>query len=257
MPTALSVWLDAYPAGLRDALDRAAAQGFTAVEPNAARPDFDPRSFGASARRHLQKYLRDLGLRFDTIALQHPGGGLVDPARADERLAQFRQTLALCRDLGVARASIRVAGLADPATAGSAAELLAEVADQADRTGILTHVYAPQDPPAKLTECIARLGCPHLALGLDTAQGLPHELAAGVTGLLGQLYLRDVQRSGDRATEVPLGQGDVDFRAWLAALAGAERSPLLVVRREPGPGVDALRRGREYIQSLLPAEPHA
>jgi len=63
---------------------------------------------------------------------------------------------------------------------------------------------------------------------------------------IGTAYLRDVQHRGGQLVEVPCGQGVVDF----AAILGGAGDAVLVIRRDAGAGIDALRPGREYIESL-------
>ena len=56
---------------------------------------------------------------------------------------------------------------------------------------------------------------------------------------------------GERVEEVPFGQGVVDFRALLAQVAAGPTDARLIVRHDGAGGVDALRQGREYMESLV------
>ncbi len=248
----LAAWLDSYRAGLREGLQTAAEQGFGLVQAGAATGELEPSGFSRSARRHLRRYLEDLGLRLDALALEYPGAGLAEPAHADQRVDQLKRTLELCADLRVPRTIVTLSGFDQPRTADLAQELLGVVADLADRFGIQTAVNSRTDPLEDSAGRVRRTGCRHLHLALDAAYLRNDEIqrVAQVADRIGTIHLRDVRRSGDQFQEVPFGQGEVDFRALLAQLeAGA--GPPLVLRHDGPAGVDVLGRGREYIRALI------
>jgi len=248
----LAAWLDSYRTDLKSALGRAAADQYRWVEANFAGEELDPRRFDASARRHLKRYLRDLGLSLDGLVLELPGRGLADPACADARLDRFRRGLEMCAHLGVRRAGVTLSGFQDDRSQPLACELLDVVADLADRVGVQVAVHTGTEPPQAAAEAIRRLDCPSLRLDLDTAHLLPAGPdVASWAGLAGAAWVRDLRRVGARVEEVPFGTGEVDFGAFLKLLDAADFSGPLVVRRDsPGAGVDALREGREYIEAL-------
>jgi sugar phosphate isomerase/epimerase len=248
----LAAWLDSYGAGLRGGLDLAAGQGYALVHADAARGELEPRQFPGSARRHLRRYLVDLGLQMDGLALDYPGLGLADPAYADQRVEQLKYLLEMCVDLRVPQAVVSLSGLADPRTAPLARELLGVVGDLADRCGIDVAVREPDSLPGLAAEQVRALGCPRLGIALDTAQLAPEPQAATpVADLVRAVYLRDVRRGAGGFEEVAFGQGEVDFRALLARLDAAHTGASLVVRHAPEGGVDGLRQGREYMHSLI------
>jgi sugar phosphate isomerase/epimerase len=111
------------------------------------------------------------------------------------------------------------------------------------------------DPDGLSDEALAemrRLACPQLRVTLDTATTPGGaERFASLADVLGNVYLRDVRRSGGQFEEVAYGQGEVDFAGLLAQVAAARPDAALVLRRDGPGGVDALREGREYIRSLL------
>ncbi len=248
MSLRLSAWLPSYQRELRAALTCAAEQRYHLVHASTATPDLDPGALGASARRHLRKYLSGIGLSLDALAVDLPGAGLADPARAEERLHLFRETLALCADLGVRRAGVTVGGVTSAQGGELARELLGEVASQSDRFDITTSVLDPDADPTRLAEQIGRLGCRTLRSAVDTARlagAVPTSLAG-----VGVVYLRDVRRQGAQLEEVPYGHGAVDLRAVLAWPEVTAQEAALVVRHDGPAGVDALRQGRDYMQTL-------
>jgi sugar phosphate isomerase/epimerase len=253
-PVPVAAWIDSYRRGLREALSAAREDGFALLAANTVATELDPRDFSHSARRHLARHLRDLGLSLDVLAAEFPGAGLADPQRADERLERFRATLEMCAELGVPRAAVYVGGLTDPQTRPLAEQLLAASAELADRFSVRTAVRGEGAALGELAECLRRLDCPALGLSLDSAELLsgPKDLLARVVPRAVAVYLRDVRRAGQRVEEVPYGRGEVDFRTLLGHLdAGGFGGPLVIRREAEGLPVDALRQGREYVASLL------
>lgn len=247
----LAAWLAAYPLDFKNALNAARHDAFRSVHADTLRADFQPQDFSHSARRHVLRYLRDLGMTLDAITAAFPGRGLADAALTEQRLAHLRATVELCTDLGVGSSLVTVSGFADPATAGLAHEVLAATADLADRAGVQLAIQSA-DAPETVAEQIARVGCPNLALAVDTAHtGRPAALSAS-GGRIGAVHLRDVRHTGDRVEEVPFGTGEVDFARVLADLGEAAYSGAFVVRRDAANApVDAMRQAREYVVSLL------
>jgi sugar phosphate isomerase/epimerase len=248
----LAAWLDSYRVGLREGLEAAAGQGYRFVQANSAGREFDPREFSASARRDLGKYLQNMGLQLDALALDYPGVGLADPTAASERVDRLRAMLDLCVALRVPRAAVSLSGFEDARTGPLARELLGVVADLADRAGVDASISGGADAPAVTAAQVRLLGCPRLHVALDTARlpGTPDAVIA-VADTVGAVTLRDVRRAGEQYVEVPFGEGDVDFVALLGQLQAAPVAASLVVRHDAAGGVDVLKQGREYMASLF------
>lgn len=247
----LAAWLDSYGVVLRDSLRVAASQGYRLARANTASGELDPRAFTDSARRHLRKYLRDIGLQLDGLSLHYAGAGLADAATAAERLARLKGTLELCAALDVRHAGVSLGGFDDPRSAGLAREMVGEVADLADRIGVRTAILVPAGAWESAGAHVRRLGCPALRLAVDTAALPSADALAAAADLLGDVHLRDVRPVGERVEEVPFGQGVVDFRALLAQVAAGPTDARLIVRHDGAGGVDALRQGREYMESMI------
>lgn len=255
MPAHASVaaWIDSYRRGLRDGLTAAREDGFARIAANTAGTELDPGNFTHSARRHLARHLRDLGLKLNILAAEFPGAGLADRRRADERFERFRATLEMCAEMGVPLAAVNVGGLADAQSRPLAEQVLAATAELADRFGVRTAVRGDAAALSELAECVRKLDCPALGLSLDSAELRAREdLLERVAPLVGAVFLRDVRRVGDGLEEVPYGRGEVDFGALLGNLdAGGYAGPLVIRREAEAVPVDALRQGREYVASLL------
>lgn len=247
----IGAWLDSYRQDLRSALEHAVRDGFRVIQANTVASELDPTAFGASARRHFKNHLTNLGLRLDGLGAEFAGRGLLDPQSADERLAHLLRTLEMSAQLGVPRATVRLAGLDDPRARGLAEQLLPVIADAADRSGVQVAVHAGTEGLMTAAELLRRLRAPHVGLGVSTAALAPGA-APGLADLLADVQLRDVRRVDDQVEETPFGDGEVDFRRILGDLEAAEYRAALTVRRlSPAAGVDALRQAREYVAAQM------
>lgn len=247
----LAAWLDSYRLPLKDALRVAREQGYRSLYGNSAGAELAPQELSGSARRHLAKYLRDIGARLDGLQPEFAGAGLAEPALAERRLALLADTLAMAADLGTRRAAVNIGGLAGEQPTPLALEMLREAADLSDRCGIALAIHDPAADPERLAERIAALGCPTLGVALDSAATPAISAAGALQSHIASVALRDARRTAGGVEETAWGAGGVDFRGWLAALDAAEYDGPLVIRRDGATaGVDAMRSGFDYIGSL-------
>ena len=252
IPDRLAVWLDSYRSDTKTALKQAARQGFRVVQANTLAGELNPATLTDSGRRHLLRYLRDLGLTLDVAAASFPGAGLADPACADQRMEHVRRTIELCRAIGINQTVVTLPGVGS-AESGVAAGVVLELADLADRTGVNIALSDDQSEFSDLAQRLGEIGCRELGIALDTGATAGKDLRLTESAdLVAGLYLRDTRRRGAALEEVEHGQGEVDFRGLLAALAAVERPIHAAIRRDdPRVEVDALRAGREYMEMLL------
>lgn len=239
---ACSAWLPSYREAFRRSLEAARADGFGLVEADAIAGEMRPRDLSGSARRHLVRHFRDVGLHLHGLAAEFDGPGLADPSRADARLAELADVAALSRDLGVSRVHTRVPSAASPL----GVQLLREVAALAERNGVRVVVHGS---PEELASQVRAIACDRLTVGLDSSLADPVGSANHCHGILGGVFLRDVQRREGGSIQVPYGEGEADFAQLLAELdRSGYRDPLTLRWDGPG-GAEGLRLGLEYFRS--------
>lgn len=248
----IAAWLDGYRADLRTAIAAAADDGYRRLQAATTGAELNPAGFSGSARRHLARHLRSLGMDLDALAVAAPGGGLADPHYAQQRLELLRGTLEMCRDMAAPAAVATLGGFGAEATRGLAREMLAQAAELSTRTGISLAIESGTDDPSRVAEEIRRLGCPTLRAAADVATLWP--LKGDAPGeALRSVYLRDFRVRPGGIEETEIGAGEVDLAALLRELAGGAFSGSYVIRWTTPPAVDAARRGRETVESTLRA----
>ena len=248
-PDSLAASLDFYRSDAKSALRAAAQDGFRVVEANALVGDLRPGELSESGRRHLRKILADLGLRLGGLTLDFPGRGLGDPTEGDRRFSELDAALELAADLRIPRvcAALACSGAPDEVALGQTA--LAQAAAQSDRYGVHVAIQAPEAASGFVLSEVSRLACPTLGLSLDSASADAAKLSQLRQAL--RVRLRDVVRRGEAIEESDWGRGQVDFGRLLAELEATGFQRDLVLKVDRRLGVDALRRGRDYMARLL------
>lgn len=241
-----AAWLDAYPYEPRAAIERAAADGFFAIQVNLARPEYAPESFGRSAERHFARFVDRHGLRIDALAVWLPGGlAMGEPER---RLETLTLTLRRAQDWRVPRVVTRIQGIADGSSL--AMTLLEAAADRADACGVELSLFGPDSAGDWLT-AFKRLGCPALSRGIDLLE-IPREEIALQTGRIGAVHVRDGRRTTEGIEETPIGRGELDLPGLIADVTRAGYEGLFALRCDAARfGFDAMRAGRQYMERIF------
>ncbi|MFN0136345.1 MAG: sugar phosphate isomerase/epimerase family protein [Phycisphaerae bacterium] len=247
----IAVWLNSYEQSLKPALDSAARDGFGLIQINAA-AERELQDFSRTAQRHFAHHLQSLGMEVDALAAAHGGLGLADRDKGDDRIIDLRRTLELCAALHIPRATVNIAGFSDETTRPLADESLRIAAELASNFGVTLAVQTSTADIPALADHLHRLRCPNLGLAVDSVQSVADDLRDKLHGHVHAAYVRDARKLGQQFEEADYGRGDVDFAGFLGRLADWEyRRPLTLRRSGLAGSVDALRRGREYFQSLL------
>lgn len=237
-------WLGSYGAGFKPALETARTDGFRLIEADATAGVLRPRELSQSARRHLARHLRDLGLGLHGLGAEFEGSGLSDPSHADARLAELRDVVALARELAAPVVQTRVCDPSKPL----GGEILREIARLADGSGVRVVVHGPA---GELAKEVRSLGVDRLAVGLDSAASPDAAAdARACDGVIGGVFLRDVRRHERNVAQVPFGEGEADFPRLLAELARNGYVGPYTLRWDGPGGARVMRRGLEYFRML-------
>ena len=111
------------------------------------------------------------------------------------------------------------------------------------RCGCSVAFETGQETAATLAEVMRELNDPRIGVNFDPANmilygmGDPVEALARLAPWVLQVHAKDACASpekGDWGREVPIGEGEVDWRRFLAAVAALPRSVDLVIEREAG-----------------------
>ena len=172
-------------------------------------------------------------------------GGFGDPATRPERLERFKWALARTKQLGLSDIMLHAGFLPAVGDAGRKAFLdtLAEVSDLAAAEGIVVGFETGQESAALLRRTLDDLKCPNLKVNFDPANMLLYDMDDPLAALdvlgpdIRSVHIKDANRpsvKGAWGTEVPLGQGQTDTRAFVKKLIAVGYRGPLCIEREVG-----------------------
>ncbi|HUT35131.1 MAG TPA: sugar phosphate isomerase/epimerase family protein [Planctomycetota bacterium] len=255
----LGVVVDCLRLGVRAGIEKAAQMGFDGVQPYVTGGELAPEGLPRSARREFRKFVADRGLEISALCVEL--GGYADPTKLDERVGRTRRMIDLGVDLGVAVHTShigRVPAEPDAPPRRAIAEALVAIGSYAAERGCCLACETGPEDGAAMRDFLASLGCEGVKVnfdpanlvmnGFDPVRGV-HELA----GLIVHTHAKDGVRRPDRSkAEVPLGEGQVPWERYLAALREIGYGGYLTIEREAGddPVADILKAKRFLERQL-------
>ena len=196
--------------------------------------------------------------------------GLVPPATREKRAAEFLEIAEFASLLGVRPVGLHIGALphdkgsADFAAMVSLTRGLCEKLASSDQ---VIHLETGQEPADVLKAFLEEVGCKNLFINFDPANmilygcGEPLEALATVGRYVRGVHCKDAKWSPTPGktwgTEVPVGQGDVDFPAFLKLLAELGYEGPLTIEREipqdPQRQLEEIGQTTGYLRQLLSA----
>jgi sugar phosphate isomerase/epimerase len=228
---------------LRPALAEASKLGVGGVQLDAT-GDLSPDRLSQTGRREVRNLLRSHNL--DLTALSCPlRRGLDDAENQQARIERITAALTLSYDLGARIAIVEGPRIPDPEKDADRAnrlrEALTALGRHGDRIGATLALETGLESGARLKAYLDSFDVGSLAANYDPANMLlngfdPAAEVAPLRGRIAHTHARDVRQGGASRTaqEVALGAGDVNWLAYIAALAAVEYRGWLVVERESG-----------------------
>lgn len=202
----------------------AAQLGFAAVEFDARR-DLRPEELSETGARHIRKLLGDARLQVAAVRFRSRRGYAVQ-SELDARVEATRRAM----DMAYALGAQWVVGNVGPIPKKDDAdewrllvEVLHDLGRYGQRVGAGFVAETEQDDAALLVRLLDAVDDPLVAAALNAgnlalAGFEPHAAADALGTRVQHVYLSDANAGDRRRGLVPLGAGDVDFPALLAAL---------------------------------------
>ena len=227
--------------GVRRAVERARALGFTCVQLSAATAGIRPRELDNRARRDLAALLARNGIALSGLDLMIPPEHWADPAQLDRALSSTLAAIALAGDLG------RVPFSAALPIGSLPTDVVTELLTAADGQGVALAVHAEDDIPA-LKIWLDEIDQPLVGAAIDPASLIASdqgpvdtalELAAHVlVARLDDFAAESVAAAGGRCL---VGSGSLKLLNYRAALSTCNNLRSIVVdpRSLPDPAAAA------------------
>jgi sugar phosphate isomerase/epimerase len=192
-------------------------------------------------------------------------GGFGDPATRGERLERFRWALDRTRALGLTDLMLHAGFLPEPSDPDRKPFLdtLGRVSALAAEKGITVAFETGQESADLLRRTLDELKCPNLKVNFDPANMLLYDKGDPLRAveILGpdirSVHVKDANRPttpGTWGEEVPLGEGQVNIRAFVQTLKKVGYRGLLCIEREVGDQEGRLRdvaHGIRYLRECV------
>lgn len=246
----------------KKALQVAADLKFGHVELSTLLGELNPENLSASGRRHLRRYVENLGLGLSAVVGDIPGLRWTDPAAVDERVHRTRQILDLARDLDVGIVTASLGAVSHPESdelSPVALEAMAAIGEYADSSNRVVALRSANGDTAQMEALLAALGCPSLRVSLDPAAYVMHgrNPVDGVHKFhdrIALVHARDatVGSPSESGHETRLTDGDVDLAGVFAELAATDYAgPLIIRRTDSRTPVEDVAYARQKMQAML------
>ena len=192
-------------------------------------------------------------------------GGFGDPATRGERLERFRWALDRTRALGLTDLMLHAGFLPEPGDPDRKPFLdtLGQVSSLAAEKGITVAFETGQESADLLRRTLDELKCPNLKVNFDPANMLLYDKGDPLRAveILGpdirSVHVKDANRPttpGTWGEEVPLGEGQVNIRAFVQTLKKMGYRGPLCIEREVGDQEGRVRdvaHGIRYLRECV------
>ena len=256
----IGVMLESFRLPTDEALDRAASIGADGIQVYTTKGDRAPENMNAAARREFLDKVRSRGLVISALC-GDLGKGFTDPALNPELIEKSKRILDLAIDLDTKIVTTHIGRVPEDKNSDTykiMQQACRTLAEYADSLGAHFAVETGPEPAVRLREFLDTLDSTGVAVNYDPANltmCVDDDAVKGVYEL--QKYIVHTHaKDGLRGTqppykEVPLGQGDVDFGRYLAALEKVGYRGFLTIERECGadPAAD-IKLAADYLKSF-------
>ena len=275
-PFSIGVILDSFRTDLTTALDKAAAVGATGLQVYATSGAFSPESLSPQKRREFLDMCKSRGLTISALC-GDLGQGFANPEKNPELIERSKRILDLAKDLETDVVTTHI-GVVPADTDCDTFRIMQDACGQlaANADSLRAHFAIETGPElsAVLKTFLDTLHSTGVAVNLDPANLVmvagddPVKAVHNLKEYIVHTHAKDgrmLRRVNPETIyngtldfaeapfiELPLGQGDVDFPAYLSALNDIGYTGYLTIEREVGDDPEGdIRLAVNFLQSLI------
>lgn len=274
----IGVMLESFRLGTKEAVEKAAQLGAQGLQMYATRGEHAPENMTAATRRELLDMVKSYGLEFSALCGDF-GHGFGNPEKNPELIEKSKRVMELARDLETNIVTTHIGVVpTDPAHPRYAImqEACGILSEYADSMQAHFAIETGPETASVLKPFLDGLHSRGVAVNLDPANlvmvtgddpvqavhtlgdYIVHTHAKDGRKLLDKdpeiiygLVEEEIQ-TGQAFIELPLGEGDVPFRDYLAALEEIGYEGYLTIEREVGDQPEAdIRTAVNYLKQLM------
>ncbi len=212
--------------------------------------------------------MRTVGEDYSTLERVRLTGGLRPDDHWEQNLRIARETARLAAELNIPLVTFHAGFIPPDPSAPERRKLLERlraVADAFALHSLRLGLETGQESAETLEAALAELNHPTLGVNFDPANMILYDMGEPVAALrrlaphVVQIHIKDAVRTtqpGTWGTEVPVGQGEVDFPGLIAVCRDCGLNCDLMIERESGAKrIEQIRQARERIQRLVRSTP--
>ena len=238
----VGVMIESFRLGVKEGIRKAAELGADGFQIYVTSGEMAPWNMSQSARREFRHFVDSLGLTISALC-GDLGHGYTNPEKLDELMGKTRQILDLSADLQVPIVTTHIGRIPEDSahpTWTVLTEALEELGRHAEKTGSSFATETGPEDPALMRGFLDSLSTEAVRVNYDPAnlvmRGFDH--VKGVHDLAPYIvhtHAKDGTRTAEgRGREVPLGEGGVDWPAYLGALEEIGYDGFFTIEREVG-----------------------
>lgn len=276
----IGVIVDSFRTDTRTAIQKAAALGADGIQMYASKGDNTPEALTPEKRRELLDFVKSNGLKFSAIC-GDLGGGFMSRETNPERIERSKRILDLAKDLETDIVTTHIGAIPTDKSSdryGIMQEACFELAAYADSIGSHFAIETGPETSAVLKEFLDGLHSTGVSVNLDPANLVmvtgdnPVDAVYNLRKYIVHTHAKDglmlkrtnpdyIYKAAPKPAyldgvkffcEVPLGEGAVDFKAYLEALEDIGYRGFLTIEREVGedPAADILTAKNHLLEII-------
>ena len=252
--------LESFRLPTAEALDQAVSIGVQGIQVYTTQGERAPENMDAAKRRSFLSEVQSRGLTISALC-GDLGKGFTDPELNPQLIEKSKRILDLALDLKTNIVTTHIGVVPEDNTCDTykiMQEACRSLAEYADSLGAHFAIETGPEPAARLRAFLDTLGSTGVAVNYDPANltmCVADDAAKGVYELrkyIVHTHAKDGLRgTGEPYVEVPLGKGDVDWKAYLAALEDIGYRGFLTIERECGDNpLDDIRMAADFLHTF-------
>jgi len=279
----IGVMVDSFRLPVREGLKKAKEIGAAGVQIYAVRGEMDPDNLSKEARQELLKYIKDLGLEVSALCGDLGSPGFTNAQLNPERIEKSKRIVDLACDLETKVITTHIGVVPDDPSSERYKTMQAacnEIGAYAEKKGCHFAIETGPEPSSTLRRFLNSLDTKGVGVNFDTANLVMviGEDAAAAVANLGPYIVHTHAKDGiqykpidpelvydpekrsespevqipDHFKEVPLGEGQVDWKRYLKALKEEGFDGYLTIEREVGENPEQdIKIAVDFLKNLL------
>lgn len=257
MPLKVGVFVDGFRMPWQDGLKVAAGMKVDCFQIYLTAGDMLAANMGPLARRNFVQVYQGLGLKLSATCGDFGGMDFGDNEKLAQVEPKLKDAVIQTFELGAAIMTTHVGAVHDdPEKEKVMVENLRRLGEFAFAHGVTLATETGPEPGSRLRSILDRAGTKGVAVNFDPAnlvmRGYDHmQSARDLAPYIVHTHAKDGRRVNGTGQEVPLGEGNVKFPAYVRLLTELGYRGPYVIEREVGPDpVADIRRAVDFLRNL-------